>query len=90
MAEQMDFADGKYTVINNNGILTALRHGEPWCRDLVGDNLVAAMLNKALELHQQREELAKALQAYVDNDQVDAHLNPRKRMALEVIAKVGT
>lgn len=39
-----DFCDGKYTVINDNGILTALRHGEPWGRDLVGDNLVYWML----------------------------------------------
>ena len=39
-----DFADGKYTVINDNGTLSALRHGEPWARDLVGDNLVYWML----------------------------------------------
>ena len=39
-----DFADGKYTVINDNGKLTALRHGEPWARDLCGDNLVYWML----------------------------------------------
>ena len=32
-----DFADGKYTVINDNGKLTALLHGEPWARSLVGD-----------------------------------------------------
>jgi hypothetical protein len=39
-----DFADGKYTVINDNGKLTALRHGEPWSRDLTGDNLIYWML----------------------------------------------
>lgn len=39
-----DFCDGKYTVINDGGILQALRHGEPWGRDLVGDNLVYWML----------------------------------------------
>jgi hypothetical protein len=44
MSEQMTFADGKYTVINDNGKLTALRNGEPWDRDLIGDNLVYWML----------------------------------------------
>lgn len=48
-----DFADGKYTVISDNGKLTALRHGEPWpARDekLVGDKLVYWMLVKVDEL----------------------------------------
>lgn len=88
MIERMDFADGKYTVINDKGILTALRNGEPWRRDLVGDNLVASMLNKALELQQQREELLKALQAYMDADPVPQELNPRKRAAAAAIAFV--
>ena len=35
--ERMHFADGKYVVIHNNGLLTALRNGEPWNRDLTGD-----------------------------------------------------
>lgn len=56
-SEQMDFADGKYTVINENGKLSALRHGEPWARDLVGDNLVYAMLVDAMALKQQRDNL---------------------------------
>lgn len=33
-------ADGKYTVTIDGGKMTALRNGEPWVRDLVGDNLV--------------------------------------------------
>ena len=44
-----DFADGKYTVINTDGTLTALRNGEPWDRDLIGDNLVYWMLVKVNE-----------------------------------------
>jgi hypothetical protein len=44
MTTQHTFADGKYTVINDNGNLTALRHGEPWTRDFTGDNLVYWML----------------------------------------------
>lgn len=36
-------ADGKYTVVHDNGAnLRALRYGQPW-RDLVGDGLVLAM-----------------------------------------------
>lgn len=42
---QHNFSGEKYTVINDNGKLTALRHGEHW-RDLCGDNLIASMLNK--------------------------------------------
>lgn len=60
MTERMTFADGKYTVINDNGSLTALRHGEPWGRDLAGDNLVYWMLVEALELKRQRDKLIEA------------------------------
>ncbi|MCZ8256971.1 MAG: hypothetical protein O9327_15060 [Polaromonas sp.] len=49
-------ADGKYTVINDNGRLTALRHGEPWGRDIAGDNLIYWL---TVELAQAREELQR-------------------------------
>lgn len=65
MSERMDFAGGKYTVINDNGNLTALRHGEPWKRDLTGDNLVYWMLIEALELKSQRDELLEAIAGLV-------------------------
>lgn len=61
MTERMDFADGKYTVINENGKLTALRHGEPWGRDLTGDNLIYWMLMDALKLKAERDALAAKL-----------------------------
>lgn len=48
--ERADFADGKYTVINDNGNLHALRYGESWGRDLTGDNLVYSMLVEVLRL----------------------------------------
>ena len=76
MSEKMDFAGGKYTVINDNGKLTALRHGEPWGRDedLVGDKLVYSMLVDSLALKAQRDQLLEAakeaepmLQAMLDN-----------------------
>ncbi len=56
-----EFADGKYTVINDNGKLTALRHGEPWVRDLVGDNLVYWMLVEVDTLKAVNQELLEAL-----------------------------
>lgn len=62
MSEQMTFADGKYTVINDNGKLTALRNGEPWARDLVGDNLVYWMLTDSIALR----ELVAALLPYAE------------------------
>lgn len=55
-----NFNDGKYTVINDNGNLTALRHGEPWGRDLTGDNLVYWMLVEVDTLKAQRDDLLKA------------------------------
>lgn len=42
------FADGKYVLVRDDRTykLEAYRHGEPWSRDFVGDNLVHAMLNR--------------------------------------------
>lgn len=41
--------DGKYQVINHgDGRLEALRYGEPW-RDLTGDHLVAALVERVTE-----------------------------------------
>lgn len=48
--EQITVADGKYTVTNDRGVLKALRHGEPWDRYLVGDNLVYWMFVRIREL----------------------------------------
>jgi len=46
--EAVTVCDGKYTIINNNGILKALRYGEEW-KDLTGDNLVYWMLVELLK-----------------------------------------
>jgi hypothetical protein len=61
MTERMDFAGGKYTLINDNGTLSALRHGEPWDREFIGDNLVYWMLVDALALKAQIDILTNAL-----------------------------
>ena len=66
MSEHMNFADGKYTVINDNGNLTALRHGDPWKRDLIGDNLVYWMLVESLNLKNRCDELSETLQSVTD------------------------
>lgn len=87
MTEQMSFADGKYTVINDNGNLTALRHGEPWKRDLTGDNLVYWMLVESLELKRQRDELLRFAEGVVryGGNSIDDYLADKAR---EAIAKV--
>ena len=44
---------GKYTVVNDNGILTAKRHGEDWPAadaSLCGDKLSLAMVHRILDL----------------------------------------
>jgi hypothetical protein len=48
--ETVTVGNGKYTVVNDNGKLSALRNGEPWARDLVGDNLVYWMMVEILRL----------------------------------------
>ena len=55
--EQVTVADGKYTVINDNGKLTALRHGKPWRRDLVGDNLVYWLMVEILQMQAKLDEV---------------------------------
>lgn len=40
---------GKYTVLSDGGVLRALRNGEPW-RDLTGDKLVGALVDRIDEL----------------------------------------
>ena len=54
------FDNGKYTVENNNGILTALRYGEPW-QDLSGNNLVYWMLVEVDRLKAENQKLTDSL-----------------------------
>jgi hypothetical protein len=51
--ERIVLDNGKYTVINDNGILTAKRYGEDWpAADalLCGDKLSLAMVHRIIEL----------------------------------------
>jgi len=61
MSESITVADGKYTAINDNGKLTALRHGKPWARDLIGDNLVYWMFVRIRELEEAARVAAPAV-----------------------------
>lgn len=90
LPERLDFCEGKYTVINDNGKLTALRYGQPWMRDLIGDNLVYWMFVDALKLKTQRDDLIRLLSNALEviqrsdtrvghcccGDSMDNHANP--------------
>lgn len=62
MAYKVTVADGKYTVEHTNGTnFKAYRYGEEW-RDLTGDGLVLALVQKIEELEEYKwkyEELCK-------------------------------
>lgn len=64
-------SNGKYTVIQDKrGHLKALRYGEPWRRDLTGDNLVLALAEEVQEL---REAIAGSNKVLLDNSEtIDA------------------
>lgn len=50
---KIHLCDGKYIITHDNGNnLQALRHGQPW-RDLVGDGLVLALVQRIEELQEQ-------------------------------------
>lgn len=61
--ETIKLQDGKYTITNNNGVLKAFRYGEEW-RDIVGDNLICALVQKVNELE---DELCQAIDIIEDS-----------------------
>lgn len=66
MKTEISVNDGKYTVVVDEGKLSALRYGESW-QDLTGNNLVYWL---AVELAEAREKLdiaKEALEVYADN-----------------------
>lgn len=89
--DSMSFCDGKYTVTSDSGALYAHRHGEPWNRDLTGDNLVYWMLVDALALKQDRDELAESERSCREDNQkflteIDALGAERDALAAELKA----
>lgn len=66
MKTEIQVNNGKYTVVIDEGNLSALRYGEPW-QDLCGNNLVYWL---AVELQEAREKLniaTEALKVYADS-----------------------
>jgi hypothetical protein len=45
----INLEDGKYIIESNAGICKALRYGKEW-RDLTGDKLIGALIDKIIEL----------------------------------------
>lgn len=90
---QHDFADGKYTVINDNGKLTALRHGEHWDRDLCGDNLIYWMLVDYDKMKEQRDELLDSLKLSLEVFENKDILRSNEREAMlsarKIIGKIN-
>ena len=61
----VDLDDGKYTVQNDNGTLTAKRHGEEWPAAnaaLCGDSLSLAMMHKI----EQQKEILDAIHTHME------------------------
>lgn len=58
--QKIDVCNGKYTVVfdDETGEMTALRYGEPWNKDIQGDNLVYWL---SMELQCAKEQLAEML-----------------------------
>lgn len=54
---KIELLDGKYTVQHDNGTnFKALRYGEEW-RDLTGDGLVLALVQRIEELQEEIEDI---------------------------------
>lgn len=55
--------NGKYTIVNEDGILEVLRYDMPWRKDdLVGDGLVLSMVQEIETLMHQRDVLIDAIE----------------------------
>lgn len=57
--------NGKYTLHNHNGLLTADRYGQPW-RDCTGDGLMLSLAHRVEALEAEIAELKNALDDKVE------------------------
>lgn len=82
MTMRHNFYGGKYTVVfSDNGRLSALRHREPWDRDLVGDKLVLSMLQAVdaeRALLARSQILINAFRSHIDEDTSLAAISARQ------------
>ena len=83
--EHVSVNDGKYTVVLEDGNLHALRYGEPWGRDLAGDNLVYWLAVELAEARAQIDTLSKDLQ-YERNNR---HIVEEALIKMSVAANTG-
>jgi hypothetical protein len=62
---RIELEDGKYTALYDNGILIALRYGEPW-RDMTGDKFTAALVDRIDQLETKIEADRAAMRLALD------------------------
>jgi len=60
---KIDIENGKYTFINDNGVVTILRHGENWD---TGNKALLCLLQK---VEKYEEDLNRISKAYEDSDE---------------------
>lgn len=65
--ETITVADGKYTVTHDRGVMKALRNGEPWGRDISGDNLIYWMFVRIRQLEELTSHMAPPAQGPADD-----------------------
>jgi hypothetical protein len=76
----------EYSVTFDNGRLTATRYGKPW-RDLLGDNLVLALMRRILELQQCESFTQSAMLNDEFREQIATQI--RHKLASVLVARFG-
>lgn len=85
---KLEVEEGKYTFINNNGVVSVLRHNEAW-KDASGDKSLLALLHHVEELEQQLEEKGtnNADTVTISKDEYEDLLD--KKMFLNALQNAG-
>lgn len=84
MSKKIELCDGKYSVINNNGILKTFRYGGSWDSmdyDLIGNSFVLALIHKI-------EDLQDMLFEENHYESVDSGLKPHECMLCGSVSKI--
>lgn len=84
MNGKIELLDGKYHVINNNGMLSTFRYGSPWesmDRNLIGNGFVLSLVQKI-------EDLQDILLEENHYDGIDSGLKPHECMQCGSVSKV--
>ena len=71
---RIELHDGKYIILNDNGVLKAYRHGDyltPWREaDLVGDGLILALVQRVEELEDALESMSDDFRCYAERQEL--------------------